>query len=220
MDHSPLKTPYRPLDELGEARGNRRQQSKLRTRRKVMEAARRLFALRGYEAATVREIAREAGMSTGAVFANFQDKADLFEAVLLEDAALVSGRMRAAASRSGTTAQRLVAVFSEGYAYHLDHLPLMRAILAQSWVRDDKSEERVRAAVREVLDIVADILTEGVRRGEVRQGFDVQTAVLVLFDLYIANYRRAVYDNWTLEAVQVRLREQVDLVLGGGREAT
>lgn len=219
MDHSPLKPPYQPLEELGEVRGNRRLQSKLRTRRKVMEAARRLFALRGYDAATVREIAREAGMSTGAVFANFQDKADLFEAVLLEDAALVCGRMRAASTRSGATAQRLVAVFSEGYAYHLDHLPLMRAILAQSWVRDAKSEERVRAAVREVLDIVAEILADGVRRGEVREGFDVATAVAVLFDLYIANYRRAVYDNWTLEAVQVRLAEQVDLVLGGGREA-
>ena len=52
---------------------NRRQAAKVRTRQKVLEAARQLFAERGYEPATIRDIAQGAGMSTGAVFANFQD---------------------------------------------------------------------------------------------------------------------------------------------------
>ncbi|RZJ84118.1 MAG: TetR/AcrR family transcriptional regulator, partial [Brevundimonas sp.] len=60
---------------------NRRQAAKIRTREKVLEAASQLFAERGYDAATIRDIAKAAGMSTGAVFANFQDKAELFEAV-------------------------------------------------------------------------------------------------------------------------------------------
>ena len=66
-------------------RPNRRQAAKVRTRQKVLDAARALFAERGYEPATIRDIAKGAGMSTGAVFANFQDKAELFEAVLTED---------------------------------------------------------------------------------------------------------------------------------------
>ncbi|MFN3352792.1 MAG: TetR family transcriptional regulator, partial [Brevundimonas sp.] len=49
-----------------EPRLNRRQAAKVRTRGKVMEAARGLFAERGYEAATIRDIAKGAGMSTGA----------------------------------------------------------------------------------------------------------------------------------------------------------
>jgi AcrR family transcriptional regulator len=64
-----------------EPRPNRRQQAKARTRAKVIDAARRLFVAKGYAAATIRDIAREAGMSTGAVFANFTDKADLWRAV-------------------------------------------------------------------------------------------------------------------------------------------
>ncbi|HEY4586680.1 MAG TPA: helix-turn-helix domain-containing protein, partial [Brevundimonas sp.] len=60
---------------------NRRQAAKVRTRLKVLDAARTLFAERGYDAATIRDIAKGAGMSTGAVFANFQDKAELFETV-------------------------------------------------------------------------------------------------------------------------------------------
>ena len=60
---------------------NRRQQAKARTRAKVLEAAKALFAEKGYDAATIREIAKRAGMSTGAVFANFEDKAHLYETI-------------------------------------------------------------------------------------------------------------------------------------------
>ena len=54
-------------------------------REQLLDIGRSLFAERGYDAATIRDIAKGAGMSTGAVFANFQDKAELFEAVLTED---------------------------------------------------------------------------------------------------------------------------------------
>jgi AcrR family transcriptional regulator len=61
---------------------NRRQQAKARTRQRVLDAAQGLFAQPGgYEAGTIRQIAKVAGMSTGAVFANFDSKADLYRAI-------------------------------------------------------------------------------------------------------------------------------------------
>lgn len=58
---------------------NRRQIAKAQTRAKVLNAARVLWAPAGsYEAVGIREIATAAGMSTGAVFANFASKADLW----------------------------------------------------------------------------------------------------------------------------------------------
>ncbi|MDB5189540.1 MAG: TetR family transcriptional regulator, partial [Parcubacteria group bacterium] len=62
-----------------------RDQSKARTREKVLEAARCLFGEHGYQGATIRDIAARSTMSTGAVFANFNDKADLFLTILTED---------------------------------------------------------------------------------------------------------------------------------------
>jgi AcrR family transcriptional regulator len=44
-------------------------------------AATRVFARRGYRDASVEEIAEEAGFSYGAVYSNFEGKADLFLAV-------------------------------------------------------------------------------------------------------------------------------------------
>lgn len=62
------------------ARLNRRQAAKRRTRQRVLAAATDLFNDVGYAKATIRAIAKKAGMSTGAVFANFIDKDDLYVA--------------------------------------------------------------------------------------------------------------------------------------------
>jgi AcrR family transcriptional regulator len=55
-----------------------------RTRTELIEAAARVFARRGYNGASVEEIAEEAGYSHGAVYSNFEGKADLF-LVVFED---------------------------------------------------------------------------------------------------------------------------------------
>jgi len=79
-------TPSKTNDTDSETpRLNRRQAAKVRTRQKVLDAARALFAERGYEPATIRDIAKGAGMSTGAVFASFTDKPELFDAILSDD---------------------------------------------------------------------------------------------------------------------------------------
>ena len=64
---------------------NRRQVAKVATRAKVLAAAEALFEAVGHERATIRDIAAKAGMSTGAVFANFKDKADLYRTVYGHD---------------------------------------------------------------------------------------------------------------------------------------
>jgi AcrR family transcriptional regulator len=50
----------------------------------LVRAAAEVFLRRGFQAATLREIAAEAGMTTGAVYSNFDGKAGLFLAVLRE----------------------------------------------------------------------------------------------------------------------------------------
>ncbi len=57
---------------------NRRQQAKARTVAKILAVAGELFRSGKYHEATIRSIARAAGMSTGAVFANWEGKADLW----------------------------------------------------------------------------------------------------------------------------------------------
>lgn len=67
--------------DIDAPRPNRRQAAKQATRARVLAAAEALFKAGGYADATIRSIARTMEMSTGAVFANFGSKAEVWTAV-------------------------------------------------------------------------------------------------------------------------------------------
>jgi len=58
-----------------------RDEQKALTRRRLLDAAEVVFAQRGFHGASVDEIAREAGATTGALYSNFSGKEDLFLAM-------------------------------------------------------------------------------------------------------------------------------------------
>ena len=58
-----------------------RADAKARTRAKVLAVAASQFATRGYERTTIRTIAKEMRMSTGAIFANFKGKEELYQEI-------------------------------------------------------------------------------------------------------------------------------------------
>jgi AcrR family transcriptional regulator len=63
--------------ELSRTKGDKR----VRTRAKLLEAARELIREKGYEHTTLEEIAERAGMTTGAIYGNFKNRDDLFIAL-------------------------------------------------------------------------------------------------------------------------------------------
>jgi AcrR family transcriptional regulator len=66
---------------MAAARRLTRAEQQAQTRARLIDAAAKVFARRGFRAASVEEIAEEAGYSHGAVYSNFDGKADLFLAV-------------------------------------------------------------------------------------------------------------------------------------------
>lgn len=202
-------------DDSEAPRLNRRQAAKVRTRQKVLDAARALFAERGYEPATIRDIARGAGMSTGAVFANFQDKAELFEAVLSEDMVKLAETLKAAAAGEGSVKSRLMAALTAGYHNSLEQLPLVQAVIARSWFQPVEAEVRTRAAIKPLLAVITDTLQSGLAGGQIKQDADLRLLSELVYDAYLSNYRRAAYDGWALEQMTTRMSKQVDVILAG-----
>lgn len=52
-----------------------------RTRAKLLDAARELIREKGYERTTLQDVARRAGMTSGAIYGNFKNRDDLFMAL-------------------------------------------------------------------------------------------------------------------------------------------
>jgi AcrR family transcriptional regulator len=62
----------------------RRSEARGTARERLLEAAGRAFARRGYDNASIDDIAADAGVTKGAVYWNFENKAELFFALLEE----------------------------------------------------------------------------------------------------------------------------------------
>ncbi|WP_194837925.1 TetR/AcrR family transcriptional regulator [Nocardia sp. XZ_19_369] len=74
-----------------------RTQQREETRNALLRESRRLFAAKGYGAVGLSEIVRAAGVTKGALYHNFDSKAELFAAVLEQVQSEVGERVAAAA---------------------------------------------------------------------------------------------------------------------------
>ncbi len=191
----------------------RRALAKQQTREKVLHAAREMFIERGYEGATIRDIARAAGMSTGAVFASFADKPELFDAILSDEFAALADPMQDAARVGPTVRDALRAMFGAAYRAHTAQLPLIQAALAASWTRTPEAEHLRRDSLRPLRALVLEVLERGVERGEITRRFDLRLVSDVIWDLYLAGYRPAAFEGLSVEIQTDRLAERIDLVL-------
>ena len=195
----------------------RRALAKQQTRAKVLAAARELFGAQGYEGATIRDIAAAAGRSTGAVFANFADKSELFREIMTSDLESVLTAMTEAAARGRTVDEALLKAFSAGYAFYRGQMPLVRAALGLSWSCEDGQALRALPAMQDTIELFAEQLALGVERGELSQECEIKLRSQMLFDNYLANYPQAVFGGWSLEALQARSRDQIRVILAGAR---
>jgi AcrR family transcriptional regulator len=83
-----------------------RAESQAATRADLLEAAARVFRKRGFEGASVAEIAEAAGYSHGAEYSNFRSKEDLFLALYEQWVARRVAEIDAAWSAEGTLEER------------------------------------------------------------------------------------------------------------------
>jgi AcrR family transcriptional regulator len=87
-----------------------RGESRDATRAKLIEAAEKIFIRFGFDASSVERIAEAAGFSRGAFYSNFQNKDELFVAVLNKRCLEISSALGEIFRREPNVAKRLQAV--------------------------------------------------------------------------------------------------------------
>lgn len=76
-------------------------------RAQILDGAYRVIERMGYDAASVNDIAREAGVSKGTIYVYFSDKEDLFEALMTDKRERIFEKLDAELQKPGATAERL-----------------------------------------------------------------------------------------------------------------
>jgi AcrR family transcriptional regulator len=91
------------------------------TRQRVLEAALALFAERGFEATTMRDVASRAGLATGAAYYYFASKEELILEFYRESAIQSEAATREALAAAGDLKSRIAAVVEQKFAQFLPY---------------------------------------------------------------------------------------------------
>jgi AcrR family transcriptional regulator len=147
------------------------------THARLVEAATRVVARRGFHAATVDEIAEEAGFSVGALYSNFDGKDDIFLAAFDGHLRWFSERLEAAASTADP---------NRAFADWMDALrrdPEQLLIFIEFWayaVRRPKLRRSFAARMAEMRSEMANALEERAKRAGTELPVPAETLAVVL----------------------------------------
>ena len=114
------------------------------TRQRLLEAAEAVFARRGFHGASVDEIAREAGATTGAMYSNFAGKEDLFLALFEASTASQVGEYSEIFS-AGTTLEEQARGGADRWMQILRERPAYFPLFIEFWayaLREPRVRER------------------------------------------------------------------------------
>jgi AcrR family transcriptional regulator len=144
-------------------RERQRRAPRAQTREALLDAAARVFARRGFHAASVEEVSEEAGLSTGALYSNFKGKDELFLRLYEERIHRRGRELREVVERSGGPEAGL----GPAAANFLDVLRQEREwflLYFEFWLhaaRDPAFGERFRALHEAGLQELAEGIAEG-----------------------------------------------------------
>ena len=142
---------------------------------RLLDAAIDVFAERGFEAARVAEIARRAGLTTGAIYARWPGKRDLIVAAVHH---IVSEFMQAFTTSTDTPAEEVTAVLAADPASIRN--ARVRDVMLEALV-SARRDDSFRAAVSDAMSNEAARLSAAVSRGKAEGAVDpeLSTAAIV-----------------------------------------
>jgi TetR/AcrR family transcriptional regulator, cholesterol catabolism regulator len=151
------------------------------SRRRILDSARSVFFEQGFEAASIDEMARRAGIAKGTVYRYFESKAELYIAVLVENADHFVQRMQATVERGLAPDEQLRAIgrfYRRHYTEHPEYFRIFWAVENQRLI-GDVPEDLLRVVTdvwRRCLEILATQIERGVEAGLFRACDAWQTA--------------------------------------------
>ncbi|RIK09736.1 MAG: hypothetical protein DCC49_05410 [Acidobacteria bacterium] len=99
--------------KMGSETSNKAESTAASTRARLVEAAAEVFAEQGYDRTRVQEIARRAGLTTGAIYANFEGKTELLAQAISFASTPELDRLITTGSGVGSAANVLIAIGEE-----------------------------------------------------------------------------------------------------------
>jgi TetR/AcrR family transcriptional regulator, fatty acid metabolism regulator protein len=143
-----------------------------RSRAAILAAARAIFSERGFEQASIIEIAKAAGIAEGTIYKHFLNKRDLLFQVMRAFYEDIIADVEAETMRRSGTAERLTYVVRRQLEVFAHDKGLCRLFIREIRTADDYYDSLVHDLNRRYTAIVVKVIKAGIAAGEVRRDID------------------------------------------------
>jgi len=169
------------MNERSFSRRRKIAQKKHKKREKILSAAVRVFASRGYHEARISDVAKAAGVADGTIYLYFDSKEELLVKLFEDRVERLLARLRAELPKEPTAAarvRRIVEVQLGILEEERELAEVLTVILRQS---SKLMKEHAAPKFNEYLDAVADVVARGQKAGELRSDASPHTVARAIF---------------------------------------
>ena len=148
---------------------------------RILDAAVRVFAERGYHGSTMAEVARSAGVATGTIYIYFRRKQDLLITLFRRHLGDYLERCRPALAEAEPGVPRLSLLAEMHLAFFAEDRALASVFQIHAREADPVLAEGIRPPVGDYLHLIDDVIESGVACGAFRADLDVRLARRLFF---------------------------------------
>lgn len=163
-------------------------------RRQILEAAYRVFAQKGYQAASIADIAGELGIGHGTFYRYFDNKLDIFrhviEEVVQRIGAVVMSEDPESTATLGEYREQVHRLGRSLYELFIADPQLAQLLFYEAFGIDTEIDRRVRAAMDIMGGYTERYLHNGVSKGFLRADLDTATTAFAINAMIFEGARR------------------------------
>jgi AcrR family transcriptional regulator len=183
--------------------------------KQIIDAARKIIIEYGGEHVTVRGIAKEVGISEADIYRHFRSKRDILS--LLADH--IEKNLVKDLTRTSTSGDTFLEILDSILRSHLSAIEQRQGISFQVIAEivslgDKELNQKISGTINKYIALLKELLSEGVKHGEVRDDIELEAAATLLFGMM-----QGLVNLWALSNYSFILEEKYVLLWNTFREA-
>ncbi len=183
-------------------------------REEILEVAASLFASKGFEATSIREIGDAAGILSGSLYHHFKSKEEMLHDILKRFADKLVPMYESAIAESKDVSETLTILITAGLQVSLENTPELTIIMHERKFLNRHPEfSYVNEVMLAIERIWFGVLQEGVRSGAFRKDLDVNLSLRMIMDLLSST--AAWYTPNSRYTVEQVVNNQINLLFNG-----
>jgi AcrR family transcriptional regulator len=179
------------------------------TKLKLIDAALSLFAAQGYEKTTIKEIAKEAGVSLGLLYNYFPSKQELLKQIIVNETFVSRVPQYLKENEDKSVKINILAIANEFYRFIIANEKIMRLLTFESFINPEVAA-LFECYIHEEKSVLINYLKAKIEAGELRQ-HDVEETIYILFH----TIKSMIEHKLSIEDPYRSIESLVDILMNG-----